>query len=48
VLRRLNSRHRFTGFSYENASSLYPSPLTGEGRVGVIFIFSCATFEHDR
>jgi len=27
---------------YENAPSLYPSPSTGEGGVGVIFILRCA------
>ncbi len=26
--------------------SLYPSPLTGEGRVGVIFILRCARIGH--
>ncbi|PIX19312.1 MAG: hypothetical protein COZ70_09595 [Deltaproteobacteria bacterium CG_4_8_14_3_um_filter_51_11] len=32
---------------YENAPSLYPSPLDGGG-VGMIFIFRCVPFGHDR
>ncbi len=31
---------------YENAPSLYPSPSTGEGGVGVIFILRCARPGH--
>jgi len=31
---------------YEDTPSLHSSPSTGEGGVGVIFIFRCAPFGH--